>query len=58
MLQSLLAKRVASGIFNLNNILGAFGVKGTQYAEELAKGGSNRGRVGHFDLEHKVKCIT
>ena len=49
---SLFSCRVTSGALNPKNILGAFGVKGTQYAEELAKGGSNRGRVGHFDLEH------
>jgi len=46
-----LVKRVDSGVFNPNNILGAFGVKGAQ-STELAKGGSNRGKVGHFDLEH------
>ena len=44
-------KRVASGAFNPKHILGAFGVKGTKSAE-LAKGGSSRGRLGHFDLEH------
>ena len=46
-----LVKRVASGVFNPNNILGAFSMKGAQSAE-LAKGESNRGEVGHFDLEH------
>jgi len=51
LLRPSLVKRVASGVFNPNNILGAFGVKGAQ-STELAKGGSNRGKVGHFDLEH------
>ena len=51
LLRPSLVKRVASGAFNPKHILGAFGVKGTQSAE-LAKGGCNKGRVGHFDLEH------
>lgn len=32
-------------------ILGALGVKGTQFAE-LVKGGCSREKVGYFDLEH------
>ena len=51
LLRPSLVKRVASGAFNPEHILGAFGVKGAQSAE-LVKGESNRGKVGHFDLEH------
>jgi len=46
-----LVKRVASDTSNPRNILGAFGVKGTQLTE-LAKGGSNREKVGNLDQEH------
>jgi len=46
-----LVKRVASDTSNPRNILGAFGVKGTQ-TTELAKGESNREKVGNLDQEH------
>ena len=51
LLRPSLVKRVASDTSNPRNILGAFGVKGTQ-PTELAKGGSNREKVGNLDQEH------
>ena len=51
LLRPSLVKGVASGAFNPKHILGAFGVKGTQ-PTELAKGESNREKVGNLDQEH------
>ena len=48
---------MASGAFNPEHILGAFGVKGTQSAE-LAKGGYIVGGEWDTLIWNMVKCVT